>query len=506
MSFKVVVRKYWRYIVVSLALLVGVTILSQSVFASVGASTIQAAVPANHTLAGVYDHTRQLAGGTITDTDTPTSTETPTNTSTPAVTPSIAGDTNNDNVVDGIDYSIVRANFGRACGGDPLCTRADFNNDGIVNLTDLHVIFVNFGQLGAPDSPVPPSSGDAFLSLQPGSAGNCSAPANGGTVQVGCRFVLDMMVNMGSVPNGLVMQSYMTFTSSILQNARVSSIASSCDPSSSVTSDLTTFESLLQHEVCDGPGQCVFRGVLIAPGSFAFAQGALSNPPAGGTFRVAQIGWCAVAPGQAVLHWQFSPSAPRNRHTAIVDVNGNMVQDQSLFTDYVINVLAAPSPTPTPYPRLVGHVTIQGRPAQPNALQSVPITFTLKVAGGGPENNYSTNTDASGFFTITSPGPGLYNWRVKNPQTMANSGSVTVSAGVTNQEMGLLRMGDANNDNCVNSTDFTILRNTFGKTIGDPGYDARADFTGDNVVNGSDFTLLRGNFGQCGVGPIRPAP
>src|SRR5205823_15071229 len=70
----------------------------------------------------------------------------------------------------------------------------------------------------------------------------------------------------------------------------------------------------------------------------------------GGTFPVAHIGLCAVAPGQAVLHWQFAPSAPRNQHTAIVDINGNMVQDQSLFTDYVINIPPCPSCTNTPTP------------------------------------------------------------------------------------------------------------------------------------------------------------
>jgi hypothetical protein len=690
-----------------------------------------------------------------------------------------AGDANNDNVKDGIDHSILRAHFGQACGGDPLCARADFDNNGVVNAMDFAVH--GFGMLGAPpDSPVPPSSGNAFLSLQPGSGGNCSAPPNGGTVQLGCRFVLDLMVNMSSVPNGVAMQGYLTFTSSILPNARVSSIATSCVPTNTVTQDLGTFDAVLQDEVCNGPGTCIFRGIPIAPGSFAYAQGALSNCGfgCGGTFRVAQIGLCAVAEGQAVLHWQFSPPAPRNRHTAIVDVNGNMVQDQSLFTDYVINVtscpgctgtptftptntrtftptptntplcapnctntptntptwtrtitptrtntplcapnctatptftptvtrtltptvcnneplqflqpeagappnggtvnvgdrfvldlmldarnfaapngltaqqsymtftsdllqnarvsdigtscvltgtvtsdtgvfdatlqnavcngpgqcnfrgvfiapgslafasgalqnclqgcpdptlpppqdqavfrvaqiglcamapgqatihwefsppslitrdteivshdstvvnnracytdyvinIVAPTLTPTPNARLVGHVTIEGRPGQPSALQSVPITFTLKVSGGA-ENNYSTNTDASGFFTITSPAPGLYNWRIKNPQTLANSGSVTLpSSGTTQQEMGLLREGDANNDNCVNVLDFTMLKNSFGKPAGDPGYDPRADFSGDNTVSVVDFNLLKVNFGQCGVGPVRPAP
>src|SRR5207253_10254347 len=113
----------------------------------------------------------------------------------------------------------------------------------------------------------------------------------------------------------------------------------------------------------------------------------------------------------------------------------------------------------------------------------------------------------SGFFTITSPGLGLYDWRVKNPQTFANSGSVTLpSSGTTQQEMGLLREGDANDTNCTNSVDFNIVRNSFGKGVGDPGYDAHADFNGDSAVNASDFNLLKGTFGQCGAGPIRPAP
>src|SRR5438876_3866181 len=59
------------------------------------------------------------------------------------------GDANNDNVVDGIDFSILKACFGRS---DPLCARADFNNDGIVNSTDFggHGLLSSFGFLGAP--------------------------------------------------------------------------------------------------------------------------------------------------------------------------------------------------------------------------------------------------------------------------------------------------------------------------------------------------------------------
>jgi hypothetical protein len=166
------------------------------------------------------------------------------------------------------------------------------------------------------------------------------------------------------------------------------------------------------------------------------------------------------------------------------------------------------STPPAPCTVLVGHVTWQGRPSQPNALQQLPITLTLKL--GTSETNYPTQTtDASGYFTVGVGGlaNGTYDWRVKHPQYLANSGVVTLTGAVTtNAEMGLMKAGDTNDDNVISATDFTILKNTFGKTIGDPGYDDRADFNGDIIVNTSDFALLKANFGQCGASPISPAP
>ena len=146
----------------------------------------------------------------------------------------------------------------------------------------------------------------------------------------------------------------------------------------------------------------------------------------------------------------------------------------------------------------------QGRPPQPHALQQLPITLTLK--SGATEVNYpSQSTDASGFFTVSVAGMpnGSYNWRVKGPKYLANSGTVPLAGAATTQaEMGLMKVGDANNDNIVNIQDFNILKNSFGKAQGDPGYDDRADFNGDHIVNIQDFNLLKGNFGTGGAPPI----
>jgi hypothetical protein len=175
---------------------------------------------------------------------------------------------------------------------------------------------------------------------------------------------------------------------------------------------------------------------------------------------------------------------------------------------------STPTSTPTPSGLLVGHVTWQGRPAQPSPLQSLPITMTLRPSGGGSASEYmGLNTDPSGYFTVSVDSlSGSYDWRVKGPNgSTANSGlpgflavAGTVSLpgeGTTQAEMGLQKAGDANNDNLVAAQDFTIMKNTFGKSIGDPGYDGRADFNGDGLVNIADFTLLKVNFGTGGVGP-----
>ena len=154
----------------------------------------------------------------------------------------------------------------------------------------------------------------------------------------------------------------------------------------------------------------------------------------------------------------------------------------------------------------MGHVTWQGRPAQPNARQQLPITMTVRVDSSTLLTFPNITTDSSGYFTVTAQlSPGTYSWWVKGPKYLASSGTLTTTLSqVTNVEMGQQRAGDCNNDNVVSTTDFNILKGTFGKGVGVPGYDDRADFTGDQVVNTTDFNLLKNNFGQGGSPPLSP--
>lgn len=336
------------------------------------------------------------------------------------------------------------------------------------------------------------------------------APAGPITIVTGNKVVLDLMVNSGS-NNVVVAQGYLTFTNTLLQV--VDAGQPGCVPTGTITSDDTVFDATLQNEVCNGGVPCTAGENTLPAGSVAFSSGALTTCAngCGGDFRVAQVAFCGLTPGTAIVRWQFAPPDPYERDTEIIDAGSNAVSNRTLYANYVVNVVnptATSTPTITPTPRLVGHVIWQGPPAQPNARQQLPVTLTLKL--GGTEVNYPVqNTDATGFFTVSVNGlsSGQYNWRTKGPRYLANSGLVMLSGEtIVNLEMGLMRSGDATDDNVVNSSDFIILKNSFGRSLGDLGYDGRADFNNDNVVNTQDFNLLKINFGQGGAAPINPGP
>jgi hypothetical protein len=346
----------------------------------------------------------------------------------------------------------------------------------------------------------------AYLTPEAGS------PPNGGTIQVGDRITLDLMLKTGA-HNITDQQSYLHFDPTRLQNVDAS--AGGCVLTSTVTADTGgPFDTVLENEVCNGPNPCVFRTLTYQPGDLSFSSGAKTNPPYNGPdFRVARIGLCATATGDAVIRWDFSPPAPSTRDTEIVDETGTLVSNDNCYVDYLIHILCPGAPTPTSTPTstprptpsgsslVVGHVVWQARPAQPNPLQQLPVTLTL-TSGSTRVDYPAQSTDASGFFTVPVGGlpNGVYTWRAKDPKYLSGAGPVTLTgARQTNADMGLMRAGDANNDNLVNLSDFIILKLTFNSTT-----DLRADFNGNGIVDAADFTTLKSNFGQAGAGPRDP--
>jgi hypothetical protein len=156
-----------------------------------------------------------------------------------------------------------------------------------------------------------------------------------------------------------------------------------------------------------------------------------------------------------------------------------------------------PTPTPTETSTVCtiqGSVTLQrpGKPA-PDPSWQVPLTV---MVGSTP---HAVTTDQSGNLALSGLTPGTYDISVKNGHTLSNRRrNHTLVSGVNPINMGELKEGDANNDDTVNSSDFLLLRGSYFKSSGQPGFVDGADFNEDDVVNSSDFLLLRSNYFQSG--------
>lgn len=145
-------------------------------------------------------------------------------------------------------------------------------------------------------------------------------------------------------------------------------------------------------------------------------------------------------------------------------------------------------------------VMFQARPAAPNSLLAVPVHILLTPQIiGNPVIELDLTTNENGAFFLQGLPTGAYRLRVKGDHTLSAAQTIALVGGLNEASFGLLREGDANNDNRVTLADFSLLASSFSAELGDAEFDARADFNGDNQVTLIDFSLLASNFGQAGV-------
>ena len=121
--------------------------------------------------------------------------------------------------------------------------------------------------------------------------------------------------------------------------------------------------------------------------------------------------------------------------------------------------------------------------------------------------------DRKAKFTVTDISPelipsGVYDLRVNgvgassdlvSDVTIDTSGDAPGSLPVTvSVDFGIMRSGDLNGDNVVDSADLSALKSGFGKANGDPAFNPTADLNGDRVVDVQDFSLLTANLNGVG--------
>jgi hypothetical protein len=173
-----------------------------------------------------------------------------------------------------------------------------------------------------------------------------------------------------------------------------------------------------------------------------------------------------------------------------------------LVVTYTGDVTLPPTPTPMPAAiNLQGRVQLEGRPPAPNAQWALPLSINLRTTDAKGVSNtrgFSILTTADGTFQMNALQAGAYQIAVKGAHTLQRVTSVNLQTGENPLDFGLLREGDAVNDNRINILDFSRLASAFGRCASMTNYVASADFDQDGCIALADVELLVKNFGEMG--------
>ena len=134
---------------------------------------------------------------------------------------------------------------------------------------------------------------------------------------------------------------------------------------------------------------------------------------------------------------------------------------------------------------------------------AVPVhafAFTLRPTDGTAPLTFSQTLGTGGAFTLTGIPAKPYTLAVKGDFWLQATVPVDATNGPVANVSLFLRGGDTNNDNAVDSTDFSLLIGAYNSALALPGsgYEPSCDFNCDGRVDASDFGLLIGNFGATG--------
>lgn len=187
------------------------------------------------------------------------------------------------------------------------------------------------------------------------------------------------------------------------------------------------------------------------------------------------------------------------------------LQNQS---EALVNQNFSPSPAPdiqsttaTSFgPTLSLKVNLEGRPADNQAG---------KLFVGIVEGTISTNPKFVLSFSVDLPASGVYSGLslagltpgtqytalLKGPSQIGSASAFTMSPSVSNLNNGeaiTLLTGDLNEDNAINSSDYTIAQKALGSTKTSANWNENADFNKDGVINSLDLSFIKKNLGKIG--------
>lgn len=188
------------------------------------------------------------------------------------------------------------------------------------------------------------------------------------------------------------------------------------------------------------------------------------------------------------------------------------------------NLTEIPSPQPSPSPSttlatsfgptLSLKAKLEGRPEK-NQL--------MKLFVGIMEGDLTANPKFLLSFTVDLPATGIYSnlslaglnpgskytALLKGTAQIATSSAFIMSPTVTNLNDGQalpLASGDLNDDNVINSADYSIAQKAFGTTPSSSNWNDNIDLNKDGVVNVIDLSIISKNLGTVGASGAWTSP
>lgn len=161
-------------------------------------------------------------------------------------------------------------------------------------------------------------------------------------------------------------------------------------------------------------------------------------------------------------------------------------------------------------PTLNLKLILEGRPANKQAAK-VFIGIAAGSPTGSPKYILSFTIDLpdngsfSGLSLAGLTENSQYTAYLKGPAQIATSSAFIMSPSVTTlNSSGALTLltGDLNEDNTVNSADYSIAKGAFGTTPTSSKWNANIDFNKDDLINNLDLGYITKNFGKVGAGGV----
>lgn len=158
-------------------------------------------------------------------------------------------------------------------------------------------------------------------------------------------------------------------------------------------------------------------------------------------------------------------------------------------------------------PTLSFQVSLEGRPANKQA-DKVFVGIALGQTTTNPTYilTFTTDVPDSGKFSglsLAGLNPGsIYTAYLKGSSQIDSGIVFTMNPNETSlndNKPVILISGDLNEDNVINTADYTIARGYYGTTPASKNWNAKIDLNKDNIINNWDLLYINNNFGKVGT-------